>query len=61
MALTWVTLLVGFFVVVIFPVLIILLNRRRANAGWWLLGGAIAFLVIGNLLEKFWFAPSSLG
>ncbi|KRC82595.1 hypothetical protein [Sphingomonas sp. Root241] len=61
MALTWGAVLVGFFVVFVFPVLIILLNRRRANAGWWLLGGTSAFLVVGNLLEKFWFAPSSLG
>jgi hypothetical protein len=52
---------VGFFIVFVFPVLIILLNRWRANAGWWLLGGTIAFLAVGNLLEKFWFAPSSLG
>jgi hypothetical protein len=61
MALTWGTVLVGFFVVFVFPILIFLLNRWRANAGWWSLGGTIAFLVVGNLLEKFWFAPSSLG
>ena len=61
MALTWGTVLVGFFVIFVLPVLIFLLNRWRTNAGWWLLGGTSTFLVVGNLLEKFWFAPSSLG
>lgn len=60
MALTGVTVLVGIFVIFVFPALIFLLNRWRANAGWWLLGGTSTFLGVGNLLEKFWFAPSSL-
>lgn len=57
MALTWGTLLAGVFVTFLFPVLVFLLNRWRAKAGWWLMGGIIAIVVVGNLLEKLWFNP----
>ena len=43
---------VGVAIMIGLPVAVIALNRWKATAGWWLLGGAIAFVVIGNVIER---------
>ena len=34
------------------PVAAILLNRWKPRTGWWLLGGVIAFVIVGNIIEQ---------
>lgn len=52
MALTWGTLIAGTVILFGLPLAIFLLNRRKRNAGWWLLVGSMAFLIVGNVIEK---------
>ena len=52
MALSWGTLLAGALIVFGFPAAVILLNRRKRNIGWWLLSGLVAFIILGNIVEK---------
>ena len=34
------------------PVAVVLLNRRKPRTGWWLLGGVMAFVIVGNIIEQ---------
>jgi uncharacterized membrane protein AbrB (regulator of aidB expression) len=33
-------------------VAVILLNKRRPKAGWWLIATVVAFVIVGNLIER---------
>jgi len=52
MALTWGTLIGGIAILFGLPIAVILLNRRKRNAAWWLLVAAVAFVIVGNFVEK---------
>lgn len=34
------------------PIAVIFLNRWKPRLGWWLLGGVVALVVIGNIIEQ---------
>jgi hypothetical protein len=52
MALTWTTLIAGAFVAIGLPIIVVLLNRYKRNAGWWFFVAIIAFILIGNVVER---------
>lgn len=52
MALTWGTLIAGAVLIFGLPLAIFVFNRRKRNAGWWLLFGVVAFMIVGNLIER---------
>lgn len=39
---------------------VIFLNKRRPKAGWWLLAAVVAFVIVGNLIEKLVTGTSAL-
>ncbi len=45
-------LIVGAVILFGLPLGVVMLNRRKRNAGWWLLLGVVAFMIVGNVIEK---------
>lgn len=42
----------GVAIMVGLAVAVILLNKWRPKAGWWLLAVVVAFVIVGNLVER---------